>query len=305
MAAVRAIAALAREEPSDVAARAYSGETPIFGPDFLIPSPFDPRLILRIAPAVAKAACETGVAARPIADLPAYLDRLNRFVFRSGLVMKPIFSAAKTASAKRVIYADGEDERVLRAAQVVLEEGLAQPILIGRPQVIDVRLKRYGLRIRPGTDFELINPEDDPRYRDYVDLLIELVGRRGVTQEAARTMVRTNTTVIAALALKRGDADAMICGLEGRFERHLRDVSLIIGAPRRRQRPRPVGAVHADLAARRHLLHRHLCDRRPDGRGDRRDDGAGRRGNPPLRHRAEGGAAVAFEFRLARFAKAR
>ena len=230
MAAVRAIAALAREEPSDIAARAYSGETPMFGPDFLIPSPFDPRLILRIAPAVARAACETGVAARPIEDWPAYIDRLTRFVFRSGLVMKPMFSSAKTASAKRVIYADGEDERVLRAAQVVLEEGLAHPILIGRPHVIDVRLKRYGLRIKPGTDFTLINPEDDPRYRDYVDLLIELAGRRGVTQEAARTSVRTDVTVIAALALKRGDADAMICGLEGRFERHLRNVNLIIGA---------------------------------------------------------------------------
>jgi malate dehydrogenase (oxaloacetate-decarboxylating)(NADP+) len=229
MAAVRAIAALAREEPSDVAARAYSGETPIFGPDFLIPSPFDPRLILRIAPAVAKAACDTGVATRPIADMAAYLDKLNRFVFRSGLVMKPVFSSAKTSVAKRVIYADGEDERVLRAAQVLLEEGIAKPILVGRPHVVDVRLKRYGLRIRPGTDFELINPEDDPRYRHYVELLIDLAGRRGVTQEAARTMVRTDNTVIAALALKRGEADAMICGLEGRFARHLRNVTLIVG----------------------------------------------------------------------------
>jgi malate dehydrogenase (oxaloacetate-decarboxylating)(NADP+) len=229
MAAVRAIAALAREEPSDIAARAYSGETPTFGPEFLIPSPFDPRLILRIAPAVAKAACDSGVAKRPIEDMPAYLDRLSRFVFRSGLVMKPVFSAAKNAIAKRVIYADGEDERVLRAAQVVLEEGTAQPILIGRPHVVDVRLQRYGLKIRPGVDFALVNPEDDPRYRDYVDLLIELTGRRGVTPEAARTMVRTNATVIAALALKRGDADAMICGLEGRFEQHLRNVQLIIG----------------------------------------------------------------------------
>jgi malate dehydrogenase (oxaloacetate-decarboxylating)(NADP+) len=229
MAAVQAIAELAREEPSDVAARAYSGETPTFGPDFLIPSPFDPRLILRIAPAVAKAACDSGVASRPITDFPAYLDRLNRFVFRSGLVMKPVFSTARTATAKRVIYADGEDERVLRAAQVVLDEGIALPILIGRPQVVEVRLKRYGLRIRPGTDFELINPQDDPRYRAYVDLLIDLGGRRGVTPEAARTLVRTNTTVIAALAMRRDDADAMICGLEGRFERHLRYVSTIIG----------------------------------------------------------------------------
>jgi malate dehydrogenase (oxaloacetate-decarboxylating)(NADP+) len=230
MAAVRAIAALAREEPSDVAARAYSGETPIFGPDFLIPSPFDPRLILRIAPAVAKAACDTGVATRPITDMAAYIDKLNRFVFRSGLVMKPVFSTAKASTTKRVIYADGEDERVLRAAQVVLEEGIAEPILIGRPHVVEVRLKRHGLRIRPGVDFELINPEDDPRYRHYVDLFIELGGRRGITQEAARTMVRTHTTVIASLALKRGDADAMLCGLEGRFARHLRNVDLIIGS---------------------------------------------------------------------------
>ncbi len=229
MAAVRAIAALAREEPSDVAARAYATETPTFGPDFLIPSPFDPRLILRIAPAVAKAACDSGVATRPIADMDHYIDRLTRFVFRSGLVMKPVFSAARTATAKRVIYADGEDERVLRAAQVVLEEGIARPILIGRPSVIDTRLRRYGLKIKPGIDFDLVNPEDDPRYRDYVDHLIQLGGRRGVTQEAARTLVRTNTTVIAALALVRGEADAMICGLEGRFERHLRNVDLIVG----------------------------------------------------------------------------
>ncbi|WP_163266989.1 NADP-dependent malic enzyme [Chelativorans alearense] len=229
LAAVRAIAALAREEPSDVAARAYSGEIPIFGPDFLIPSPFDPRLILRIAPAVAKAAMESGAATRPIDDMGAYLDRLNRFVFRSGLVMKPVFSAAKQAGRKRVIYADGEDERVLRAAQVVLEEGLAQPILIGRPHVVDVRLRRYGLKIRPDMDFEIINPEDDPRYRDYVDLLIRIAGRRGVTSEVARTLVRTNTTVIAALAMMRDEADAMICGLEGRFERHLRYVDTIIG----------------------------------------------------------------------------
>jgi len=240
LAAVRAIAALAREEPSDVAARAYSGETPIFGPDFLIPSPFDPRLILRIAPAVAKAAMQSGAATRPIKDMEAYLDRLNRFVFKSGLVMKPVFSAAKQAGRKRVIYADGEDERVLRAAQVVLEEGLAQPILIGRPHVVEVRLKRYGLKIRPGVDFEIINPEDDPRYRDYVELLIRIAGRRGVTTEVARTLVRTNTTVIAALAMMRGEADAMICGLEGRFERHLRYVDAIIG---RREGVRDLSAL--------------------------------------------------------------
>src|SRR5690606_22137068 len=154
--------------------------------------------------------------------------RLTRFVFRSGLIMKPIFSAARTARKDRVIYADGEDERVLRAAQVVLEEGIARPTLIGRPSVIDMRLKRYGLKIRAGKDFDVVNPEDDPRYRDYVDLLIQVGGRRGVTPEAARAMVRTNNTVIAALAMLRDEADAMICGLEGRFERHLRNVDLII-----------------------------------------------------------------------------
>ena len=242
LAAVRAIAALAREEPSDVAARAYAGETPTFGPDYLIPSPFDPRLILRIAPAVAQAAAESGVATRPIEDMDAYVDRLNRFVFRSGLVMKPVFSAARIAENKRVIYADGEDERVLRAAQVVLEEGIARPILIGRPSVVETRLKRYGLKIRPGTHFELINPEDDPRYRDYVDTLLDCAGRRGMTPEAARTAVRTDSTIIAGIALRRGDADAMICGLEGRFERHLRNVSLIIG-PRPELKDRDLSAL--------------------------------------------------------------
>ncbi|HEX2146504.1 MAG TPA: NADP-dependent malic enzyme [Pseudorhizobium sp.] len=229
MAAVRAIAALAREEVSDVAARAYSGETPVFGPEYLIPSPFDPRLILRIAPAVARAAAETGVAARPIQDFDAYLDELNRFVWRSGFVMKPIFNAAKKAEKNRVIFAEGEDERVLRAAQVLLEEKTAKPILIGRPSVIEARLKRFGIRIRPNVDFEVVNPEDDPRYREYVDDYFALVGRAGVNPEAARTIVRTNTTVIGALSVKRGEADALICGVEGRYDRHLRDVNQIIG----------------------------------------------------------------------------
>ncbi|MBA5778427.1 NADP-dependent malic enzyme [Stappia sp. F7233] len=228
LAAVEAIAQLAREEPSDVAARAYGGVSETFGPKYLIPSPFDQRLILRIAPAVAKAAMETGVATRPIEDFEAYHDRLNRFVFRSGLIMKPIFAAAR-ATEKRIIYSNGEDERVLRATQVLLEDKLAVPILIGRPAVIETRCERFGLKIRPGRDFECINPEDDPRYRDYVDTLLELVGRKGVTPEAARTMVRSNTTVIGALAVHRGEADALICGLEGRFSKHLRDVRNIIG----------------------------------------------------------------------------
>jgi malate dehydrogenase (oxaloacetate-decarboxylating)(NADP+) len=228
LAAVRAIAALAREEPSDVVARAYGGETATFGPAYLIPTPFDQRLILRIAPAVAKAAMQSGAATRPIADFDAYYDRLNSFVLRSGLIMKPIVAAAK-AERKRVIYAEGEDERVLRAAQIVLEEGLATPILIGRPQVVANRAERYGLKIRPGRDFEIVNPEDDPRYRDYVDDYFTLVGRQGVTPEAARTMVRTNTTIIGALAVRRGEADALLCGLDGRFARHLRDIRQIIG----------------------------------------------------------------------------
>ena len=229
MAAVKAIAALAREEVSDVAAKAYSGETPIFGPTYLIPSPFDPRLILRIAPAVARAAAESGVAARPIQDFEAYLDQLNRFVWRSGFVMKPIFATAKASEKKRVIFAEGEDERVLRAAQVLLEEEIARPILIGRPSVIEARLQRFGIRIRPNVDFGVVNPEDDPRYREYVEDYFALVGRSGINPEAARTIVRTNNTVIGALSVKRGEADALICGVEGRYDRHLRDVNQIIG----------------------------------------------------------------------------
>jgi len=228
LAAVEAIAALARETPSDIVARAYGGEARSFGPESLIPSPFDPRLILRIAPAVAKAARASGVAARPIPDLDAYAESLTRFVFRSGFIMKPLFTAARE-SPRRVIYAEGEDERVLRAAQVVLEEELAKPILIGRPSVIEARIQRFGLTVKPGRDFEVIDPADDPRYKDYWTLYHALTGRQGITPDAARTIVRSNATVIASLGLHRGDADAMICGLEGGFMRHLRDVRQIIG----------------------------------------------------------------------------
>ncbi|MCW5719737.1 MAG: NADP-dependent malic enzyme [Devosia sp.] len=224
-AAAYAIARLAHEPGLEASAH---GVPAIFGPDYLIPNPFDQRLILRIAPAVAKAAMETGVARRPIADFAAYHDQLNRFVFRSGLVMKPMIERAQGQN-KHIAFADGEDERVLRAAQVLLEDRIARPILIGRPLVIESRLERFGLTIRPGKDFEVINPEDDPRYRDYVADFHELVGRKGVTPDTARTIVRTNTTVIGALAVRRGEADALICGLQGRFIKHARDIQSIVG----------------------------------------------------------------------------
>jgi malate dehydrogenase (oxaloacetate-decarboxylating)(NADP+) len=228
IAAVEAIAALAREAPSEVAARAYGGEAPTFGAGSLIPNPFDPRLILRIAPALAEAAMKSGVATRPIADMEKYRERLNAFVFRSGFIMKPLFAKAKT-DPKRVVYAEGEDERVLRATQVVVEEGLARPILIGRPAVIEARLKRFGLAIRPERDFVLINPEVDHRYRQYVELYVEAAGRKGVTPDAARTVMRTNATVIATCMVRAGDADAAICGVEGGFMGHLRHIRDIIG----------------------------------------------------------------------------
>jgi malate dehydrogenase (oxaloacetate-decarboxylating)(NADP+) len=228
IAAVKAIAALARETPSDVVARAYGGEARPFGPRSLIPSPFDPRLILRIAPAVAKAAMDSGVAGRPVADIEAYAESLDRFVHRSGFIMKPLFSKAKE-NPKRVLYAEGEDERVLRAVQAIVEDGVAKPILVGRPRVVETRLKRFGLSIQEGRDFELIDPEDDPRYRAYVQTYLEVAGRRGITPEAARTLVRTNTTVIGAIAVRRGEADALICGLEGRFETRLRIIRDVVG----------------------------------------------------------------------------
>ncbi len=227
-AAVKAIADLAHEASSDIAAKAYGGKTQTFGADSLIPAPFDQRLIMRIAPAVAKAAMQSGVARRPITDFEAYAERLERFVFRSGFVMKEIIERAKS-NLQRIVYSDGEDERVLRAAEAVLQDDVAIPILIGRPQVIEDRIKRFGLGIKPGRDFEVINPLDDPRYRDYVSGVLERTARKGVTPDYARTMIRTNTTAIAAIAVCRGDADAMLCGLEGRFHRHLDVVRSIIG----------------------------------------------------------------------------
>lgn len=228
IAAVDAIALLAMQETSDVVASAYGGQVAKFGPDSIIPSPFDPRLIVKVAPAVARAAMESGVATRPITDFDAYVEQLSRFVFRSDMLMRPTFDRAR-ANIKTVVFAEGEDDRVLRAAKAAIDEAIAQPILIGRPEVVQTRVERLGLNFKPGVDCEVINPQDDPRYRDYWQLYHKLAQRSGVSPDEARTRVRTNSTVIAALAVMRGDADAMICGTEGRYARHLQHLQDIIG----------------------------------------------------------------------------
>ncbi len=232
LACVREIAALAKAEASDEVAAAYAGKELQFGPDYIIPTPFDVRLILRIAPAVAKAAAESGVATRPINDLDAYRQSLGRFVYQTGMFMRPVFAAAKASFASdpaRVVYAEGEDERVLRAVQVVLDEALARPILVGRPEVIRMRIERAGLRLQPGRDFEVVDPENDPRFRSYWEAYHQLMGREGVTPEAAKAAVRRSNTLIASLMVKRGEAQALICGLVGRFDGHLEHVQNVIG----------------------------------------------------------------------------
>ncbi|MFO1266869.1 MAG: NADP-dependent malic enzyme [Rubrivivax sp.] len=232
LAAVREIAALAKAEISDEVAGAYAGKDLRFGPDYIIPTPFDARLILRIAPAVAKAAAESGVATRPIADLAAYRESLTRFVYQTGMFMRPVFAAAKARNRKRaarVVYAEGEDERVLRAVQVALDEGLATPVLVGRPEVVKMRIERASLRLQPGRDFQLCDPENDPRFREYWELYRSLMGRQGVTAEAAKAAVRRSNTLISALMLRRGEADAMLCGLVGSFDGHLEHVRNVIG----------------------------------------------------------------------------
>ncbi len=218
LACVRAIAKLARMEASDLGA--YGGEVPSFGPEYLIPRPFDPRLGLLLAPAVAQAAMDSGVAMRPIEDMEAYRERLSQFVYRSGMVMKPVFERAR-ADLKRVVYAEGEEETVLRAVQTVVDDRLAYPILVGRPSVIEMRIEKLGLRIRPGVDFELTNVDDDPRYNEYWQHFHSLTERRGVTPAAAKQIVRSRATVIAALMVERGEADAIICGLVGRYHKKL------------------------------------------------------------------------------------
>jgi malate dehydrogenase (oxaloacetate-decarboxylating)(NADP+) len=228
LAAVRALAELAQAEQSDIVAMAYGEQNLVFGPEYLIPRPFDPRLISRIAPAVAKAAMESGVATRPIADFEAYRERLNQFVYQSGFIMKPVFAAAKRAP-RRVVYADGEEERVLRAAQVVIDEGIARPTLIGRPEVIEMRIERLGLRIRRNEHFDLVDPGSDPRYREYWTEYHRLAARRGVTPEIAKLDMRRLPTLIGAMLIHMGAADAMLTGILGRYLGHLRFIDLVIG----------------------------------------------------------------------------
>jgi malate dehydrogenase (oxaloacetate-decarboxylating)(NADP+) len=245
LACVREIAALAKAELSDEVAAAYAGQELAFGPDYIIPKPFDVRLILRIAPAVAKAAAESGVATRPIADLDGYRDSLSRFVYQTGMIMRPVFAAAKAQRARgvaRVVYAEGEDERTLRAVQVVLDEGIARPILVGRPEVVKMRIERAGLRLAAGRDFELVDPEHDARFRDYWETYRGLMAREGVTPDVAKAAVRRSNTLISSLMLRRGEADAMLCGLVGRYEQHLDHVRHVIG---RKPGARTLAAMNA------------------------------------------------------------
>ncbi|HVJ38579.1 MAG TPA: NADP-dependent malic enzyme [Stenotrophomonas sp.] len=226
IACVRAIAALARREASDLGA-AYGGETPSFGPDYVIPRPLDPRLLVELSSAVAQAAMDSGVATRPIADMAAYRDQLSQFVYRTSLMMKPVYDAAR-ADKQRVVYAEGEEEVVLRAVQNVIDEGLARPILIGRPDVIESRIQRMGLRMQAGTDFEITNILDDPRFNDYWQYYHRLTERRGVTVSAAKELMRSRPTLIAAVMVARGEADAMLTGVVGRFHKKLGYVRSVI-----------------------------------------------------------------------------
>ena len=229
LAAVNAIAELARAEQSDIVTAAYGTDGLSFGPDYLIPKPFDPRLIVKIAPAVAKAAMADGVATRPIEDFVVYMDRLQEFVYLSGNFMKPIMALAKSADRRRVVYAEGEDERVLRAIQVVVDEKIAAPILIGRPQVIEKRITQFGLRIRIGVDVELVNPEQDDRYRDYWETYHLLTERKGVTAQYAQIEMRRRNTLIGSMMIHKGEADALICGTFGTFGLHLHYVDQVLG----------------------------------------------------------------------------
>ena len=238
IACIEGIAALARATTSAEAAAAYRGEHLTFGADYLIPKPFDRRLIAVVASAVAKAAMETGVATRPLDDIEAYRERLNQSVFRSALIMRPVFEAARSAE-RRIVFSEGEDERVLRAAQAMVEETTDKPILIGRPAAIDLQIERNGLTVRPGVDFELVNPENDPRYRDYWQTYHGVMARKGVTPDLARAIMRTNTTAIGAVMVHRGEAESLICGTFGQYLWHLNYVTQLLAT----DGLHPVGAL--------------------------------------------------------------
>ncbi len=229
IAAVHAIAELAQQEQSDVVAAAYAGQALAFGPEYLIPKPFDPRLMMKIAPAVAKAAADSGVALRPIADMDAYRDRLQTFVYASGTTMKPIFTAAKKAAKKRVIYAEGEEERVLRACQIVVDESLAKPFLAGRPEVIAQRVEKFGLRLKQGVDYEVVNVEQDERYRDFYQSYHRMTARQGVTEQTAKIDMRRRLTLISSMMLHKGYVDGMICGTWGTTDMHLHYINQVLG----------------------------------------------------------------------------
>jgi malate dehydrogenase (oxaloacetate-decarboxylating)(NADP+) len=229
IAAVRAIAELAQAEQSEVVAAAYAGANLSFGPEYLIPKPFDPRLMMKIAPAVAQAAAESGVALRPVQDLDAYREKLQHFVYASGTTMKPIFALAKRAVARRVAYAEGEEERVLRAVQVVVDEGLARPTLVGRPAVIAQRIEKFGLRLEAGRDYDLVNTENDHRYRDYWQTYHQMMERRGVTAQLAKIEMRRRLTLIGSMLLHKGEVDGLICGTWGTTATHLAWIDQVIG----------------------------------------------------------------------------
>ena len=229
IAAVHAIAELAQAEQSEVVAAAYAGEKLAFGPEYLIPKPFDPRLMMKIAPAVAQAAADSGVALRPVTDMEAYKQRLQSFVFASGTIMKPIYAAARTAVKKRIAYAEGEEERVLRACQIVVDENLARPTLIGRPPVIAQRIEKFGLRLKEGLDYDVVNVEQDDRYRELWQTYHQLMERKGVTEQLAKIEMRRRLSLIGAMLVRRGDADGMICGTWGTNPLHLTYIDQVIG----------------------------------------------------------------------------
>ncbi len=247
IAAVHAIAQLAQAEQSEVVAAAYAGEALAFGPEYLIPKPFDPRLMMKIAPAVAQAAADSGVALRPIADMDAYRDRLQSFVYASGTTMKPIFTAAKKATKKRVVYAEGEEERVLRACQIVVDEGVARPTLIGRPAVISERIEKFGLRLTAGTDYDVVNVEKDDRYRDFWQTYHHMTERKGVTQQIAKIEMRRRLTLIGAMMVLKGYADGMICGTWGTTTLHLHYIDQVLG-----QRPADAANTSQNISAQAH-----------------------------------------------------